>query len=391
MRHDYDVVVIGARVAGASTAMLLARQGHRVLLLDRATMPRDTLSTHAILRSGVLQLTRWGVLDRILKAGTRAVRTITLGFGDDHTTLDVAHEFGIDALYAPRRILLDWQLIQAATDAGAAFADRTQMDDVLRDHGGRVKGVTVSHGGTMSAITAPVVIGADGAHSRLADLVDAHTIARHEATNSVHYAYYTGIDTSGFLFQFTPGASAGLITTNDAVLAFAGRRKEGAQPLGSDPDEGFCRLLGTANEDLGNQVAAGERISRFHGTRGVPGIIRQPFGPGWALVGDAACTMDPIAAYGISNALRDAELCARAVDASLRDPATTAQAMANYRRMRDRLSWPMFRQAQSLAAYQWSAAEASDHLRKISELVRQECAVLMSLPDWPAGVPGMPA
>ena len=141
-RSGHDVIVVGARVAGASTAMLLARQGHGVLLLDRATMPSDTMSTHAVLRTGVLQLTRWGLVDRVVAAGTPPIRKIVLGFGDDRIRFDVRDEFGIDSLYGPRRIVLDEILLRAAIEAGVDFLDGTAVKDVLRDPEGRVTGVT---------------------------------------------------------------------------------------------------------------------------------------------------------------------------------------------------------------------------------------------------------
>lgn len=124
MSFDYDAVVVGARVAGASTAMLLARYGHNVLLIDRATMPSDTVSTHAILRSGVLQLQRWGMLDSVIESGAPPIRDVTLGFDDERIQIDVRPDYGVEALAAPRRYVIDNLLVEAAVGSGAEFRSR---------------------------------------------------------------------------------------------------------------------------------------------------------------------------------------------------------------------------------------------------------------------------
>jgi flavin-dependent dehydrogenase len=379
---DYDVIVVGARVAGASTAMLLARQGHRVLVVDRAAMPSDVVSTHAVLRTGVLQLARWGVLDRVVEAGTPPVREITLGFGNERIRFEVRSECNVDTFYAPRRHLLDGILIEAAQEAGADFAGSTRMVDLLRGEEGEVTGIVTKSRGVEVSCTARMVIGADGVWSRTAGLVNARAYASHPATNSVTYAYYRGIERSGFWFQFTPGVNAGIIPTNDGLsCVFAARPNHLAAEFRDDSDGEFDRLLRFAGLDLADEVSGGSRATGFRGTT-LPGFIRQPWGAGWALVGDAGYTKDPISAHGISDALRDAELCARAVDRSLRDPKDTAVAMNAYQQLRDRLSERMFHESRALARYQWDAAEASARMRAISEAVKEECAVLDSLDEW---------
>lgn len=391
MRHDYDVVVVGGRVAGASTGMLLARQGHRVLVVERAEMPSDTVSTHAILRSGVLQLTRWGVLDRIVDAGTPPVTHLTLGFGPERIPFRMKDDFGIDRLYSPRRFVLDQALVDAAVADGVEFVDRTRMTDLVRGPDGSVRGIVVGRGDRSITITARLVIGADGFRSRVARLVDAPDDHHHVPTNTVNYAYFTDIDEPGFFFQFTPGINAGFIRTNDAVLAFAGRPQTRRDDWNADPDGEFRRLLGEAGPDLLERISDATRVSRFHGTTGMPGFIRRPWGPGWALVGDAGYTKDPISAHGISDALRDAELCARAADRALRRPDEAADAFAEYERVRDTLSWPMFEQSRALAEFRWDAAEASERMRIISDTVRHECRAILSLPHWPAVPTAVPA
>ena len=133
--HDYDVIVVGARAAGAATAMLLARAGHDVLVVDRAQLPSDTTSTHSLVRGGVVQLSRWGLLDEVLDSGAPPVRTVLFQqYGDGATQplrLPVKDKAGVDMMLAPRRYVLDAILADAAVRAGATIADR---DDGGRRH-----------------------------------------------------------------------------------------------------------------------------------------------------------------------------------------------------------------------------------------------------------------
>jgi flavin-dependent dehydrogenase len=201
--------------------------------------------------------------------------------------------------------------------------------------------------------------------------------------NTVHYAYFDGIDFDGFWFQFTPGVNAGIIPTNDnQSLVFAGRPAGLRQRFLSDPDREFQRLLGVGGADLAERVANGRRATNFRGTNGLAGFMRRPWGPGWALVGDAGYTKDPVSAHGISDALRDAELCARAVDLALREPGETVTAMIRYEGLRNALSSRMFEESRALAGFRWSAPEASARMRRISDDVRSECEALVSLPEW---------
>ena len=130
------------------------------------------------------------------------------------------------------------------------------------------------------------------------------------------------------------------------------------------------------------RVGSGSRVTGFRGTDGLPGFLRQPWGPGWALVGDAGYTKDPISAHGISDALRDAELCARAIDRALSMPGEAPEALGEYQTTRDRLSLEMFRESVALARYEWDAYEASVRMRRISDLVRAECEALESFGQW---------
>ncbi len=177
---SHDVIVVGARAAGAATAMLLARRGLRTLLLDRGQLTSDPMSTHALLRGGVLQLSRWGLLDQVIAAGTPPVRRSTFRYGDETAVVTHRPSPGVDALYAPRRTILDDLLVRAAADAGADIRYEVRVTDVIERSdavaGGRdtVLGVRATEAdGRTVELLAPLVIGADGVGSTIARCVGA--------------------------------------------------------------------------------------------------------------------------------------------------------------------------------------------------------------------------
>ncbi|MAU01417.1 MAG: hypothetical protein CL608_30115, partial [Anaerolineaceae bacterium] len=298
MNYDYDVIVVGGRVAGSATALLLARLGYRVLIIDRSHPSKDTFSTHAIMRSGVLQLQRWGLLQRILDHDTPPIRRIVLGFGQQEISFDFREAFGVEALYAPRRHILDVELLAAAIEAGAEFRQGYRLLDLIFAENGRVTGIQANANGTQTELRARFVVGADGMRSRVAAAVNAPAYETHPAVSTYAYGYFAGISSGSYDAYFVPGVAAGFIPTNDGLTAvFTARPNNGSL---IDDDE-FYRLAAAASPNMMAQLKTAERMSPFYRTLGLPGFLRVPGGPGWALVGDAGFTKDPISAHGISD------------------------------------------------------------------------------------------
>ena len=372
-RHEeFDAVIVGARCAGAATAMLMARAGLRVLVVDRTHPSRDTLSTHALMRAGVLQLSRWGLLQRVVAAGTPPVTATTFHYGESTETLELK-----DPLYAPRRTVLDTVLLSAAQEAGAHARFGLDVTEVRRDRTGRVTGVLARvRGGDPVEFRAPLTIGADGLRSTVARLVGAPTVRRGGTASALVYGYWPSPSASHYDWFYRPGVSAGIIPTNGGqVCIWAGLPAErfADERRGSGLADVFARVLAEAAPAAAEFVAGTERIGAMRGFPGVPGYLRRATGPGWALVGDAGYFKDPLTAHGITDALRDAEFLTRAVVDGGPD------ALAEYERTRDRLSLPLLDVAESIVAYRWDLDEIRELLLAESAAMRPEVAALRAL------------
>jgi flavin-dependent dehydrogenase len=190
----YDVIVVGARVAGASTALLLARRGLKVLAVDRAEFPSDTLSTHQVQVPGVARLGRWGILDGVLAAGTPAAATVRFDPGPVVLRGRFPEFEGARAVYSPRRTLLDKLLVDAARGAGAEVRERFAFDSLVFD-GDRVVGIRGRpRGGAAVTERARLVVGADGRHSAVAKAVGAGAYHVKPALSTAYYTYWSGVE-----------------------------------------------------------------------------------------------------------------------------------------------------------------------------------------------------
>jgi flavin-dependent dehydrogenase len=363
LSHDarYDVVVVGGRVAGASTALLLARAGHRVAVVDRVRFPSDTLSTHLIWPAGVHLLRRWGLLDGLVEAGTPPLRSIRSDVDGCVVEVPVWAESGVDAVYSPRRTLLDASILAEAERAGAAVHEGVTVDGLGRGRDGRVDGVVCRRGGRAVHVGARIVVGADGWRSRVAREAGAATYDSRTPSNAIHYAYWAGLDQRGVeLWYRTSGLMAGAFPTNGGTCVFVNCRPDLLRDVAADVDRGYSTLLAQAAPDLAARLRGASRTSAVRGTPGLPGALRRPHGPGWVLVGDAGVVKDPASAHGITAALHDADLAARAIDTALREPALADDAMRAFHHARDVHARPLYDLGWAMASYEWDAAELVD-------------------------------
>jgi 2-polyprenyl-6-methoxyphenol hydroxylase-like FAD-dependent oxidoreductase len=322
MTNDYDVIVVGARCAGSPTAMLLARRGHRVLVLDRATFPSDTLSTHVITPVGVAALDRWGLLDQVLATGCPPMETWSFDFGPLSLRGTPPPVDGHSTTYAPRRLVLDQLLVEAARAAGAEVREGVNVEEVLMD-GDRAIGVRASG----QTITARIVIGADGRNSHVARDVGATSSHEKPQLQYSYFTYFEELPVEGFEVFIRPHRGFAAAPTNDGqTMVVAGWRHAEATDYKADVERNFLETLESA-PGLAERVHRARRVAPFLGGS-LPGFVRTPFGCGWALVGDAACIKDAITAQGMSDAFVDADLVASGLDAHLRGEQPLEDALA---------------------------------------------------------------
>ena len=348
MAQDYDAIVVGARCAGAPTAMLLARKGYRVLVVDRASFPSDTLSTHVIHAPGVAALARWGLLDSVKATGCPPIDTYSFDFGPFTISGSQRPCDGISTAYAPRRTVLDKILVDAADHAGAEVRERFTVDDVIVEDGVVVGIRGRSEGGRSVEERARVVIGADGRNSHLAKVVGPHQYHDKPMLQWSHYTYWSGLPLHGFETYIRPDRGFAAVATNDDLtMLVVGWPFAESRAYKADVEANYLKTLDLVPE-FAARVRGATRVERFSGGS-VPNFFRTPYGPGWALVGDAGYNKDPITAQGISDAFHDAEACSAALDDVFRGERSFDEAMAGFHAARDARVMPMYEFTTQLA------------------------------------------
>jgi 2-polyprenyl-6-methoxyphenol hydroxylase-like FAD-dependent oxidoreductase len=322
--------------------MLLARRGYRVLLVDRVGFPSDTLSTHYIHQAGVAQLNRWGLLEQLTATNVPPARGLTFDVGPFALTGTPPPADGVEVAYAPRRRVLDKILLDAAAAAGAEVRERFSVGELVRD-GDRVVGIRgrAAGGGTVTE-KAPIVIGADGMRSFVARAVQAPQYMARPGLTCAYYTYWSGVPLDGAELYPRDGRMIGTSPTNDGLaIVIAFWPKAEFRRVRADIERHFLDVAELA-PSLAARLRAGERAERFYGAADLPFFFRKPYGPGWALVGDAGYHKDPLTAEGITDAFRDAELLADAIDAGFSGRRPLEEALAGYERQRNEDALPVY-------------------------------------------------
>ncbi len=346
----YDVIVVGARVAGSTTAMLLARRGLRVLVVDRARFPSDTLSTHAVQVPGVAALARMGLLERVRATGAPGVSSVRFESGAVRLDGRYPPLEGIGEVLVPRRTVFDALLVDAAREAGAEVREHVTVEH-LDVEDGRVVGIRGRAGdGGAVAERARLVVGADGKHSFVARAVGAAATREDPPRSIAYYAYWQDVPLRGAVLHADDDRALGVWPTNDGlVVTYLGLPASAFDAVRADVEGSFLRHLDAAGE-VGEMVRAGRRVERYQGTADLPNRVRRSAGPGWALVGDAGLVMDPVTGQGMGHALRDAELASDAIVAGLAGARPLDRALADYERARNAATAPMYDLTLDLAA-----------------------------------------
>ncbi|MEV6960290.1 NAD(P)/FAD-dependent oxidoreductase [Streptomyces sp. NPDC051207] len=332
----YDAIVVGARCAGASTALLLSRAGYRVLLVDKGTYGSDVLSTHLIHQPGVAALARWGLLDRVRASGCPPLTHTVYEVADIRLEGCARGVGGHREGFAPRRRFLDALLVDAAVAAGTEFRERCRVTGLLRDGTGRVVGVEARHGGRTFTERARLVIGADGMRSEVARLAAAPYTVRDPLLTCAYYTYWQDVPACLELYE-RPGGWVAAVPTNDgATLVLAYFPQSRFDEVRTDAHRAYQEQIRRTAPALGERLIGRQPVERLRGTGDQQNFFRRAAGPGWVLVGDAGHHKDSITARGISDAFWQVETLARGLEGTLGgDPVRLDAALARFAEERD--------------------------------------------------------
>jgi len=337
----YDAIIVGARCAGASTAMLLARKGYRVLMVDKDRFPSDIMSTHYIHQPGVACLKRWGLMDPVGATNCPPISSVSADLGPFVITGTPPPCGDVATAYCPRRRYLDKILIDAAVAAGVELREGFTVHELTSD-GNRIKGIRGRSGTGTGEEEARMVIGADGIHSVVARAVQPAAYETVGSQSCGYYSYYSGVPSDGATIYYRGNRLLYSFPTNDGLTCLAMEWPVAEfHELRADIEGNFNRTLQLVPA-LAEAVAAGRRQERFEGTADMQNYFRKPFGEGWALVGDAGYHKDPVTGQGITDAFRDAELLAEAIDAGFSARQPLDQALAAYEARRNQAAMGIY-------------------------------------------------
>lgn len=341
---DYDVIVVGARVAGSILAILLAERGHSVLLLDRAKFPSDTLSTHFFRAPAFRSFQAAGVLDQVLAVAPHL--TVNYNAIDGVVfpePVDRPDDFPF--YLCVRRITLDAILVNKAEQMdGVTFREGAVAKELLREDG-RVVGVRWTNDQGDHEARAKVVVGADGLHSFVAKQGGAQVEREEPVNRAMYYAYYKGIEPNAgpaaefhfrgnnLVYCFPCDGGLTQVAASVPIALFAEFKR--------DPEGRLSQELRSMSA-LAERVTKAERVGPVRGTGSIPGLLRVPYGDGWALAGDASMVMDPWSGQGIDQGSTGATFLARELDEYLTGNKDWGKAMGDYHAARNEFSLKAF-------------------------------------------------
>jgi len=372
---EYDVIVVGARCAGSATARLLALQGHRVLVVDRAHPSAGRVPPAGnIVTPGAYLMREWGLLDELVARGCPPVRGQKIHAGGQLMESTAGGAGGVDAMYVADHAVLDPLLCEAAEEAGAEVRIGVRVRDLMQEDG-KVVGIDATGGdGERVQVRAPLVVGADGKHSLVARAAGAATYRERTAGQCAFHAFWSGTGHRDVeVFIADRRVCIVFPTHNDQAWVVCARPMAEWDVFKADHVAEYHRQIGEFPE-LAAAMGGARLEGRYHGNGDLDGFFRAAAGPGWALVGDAGHTKDPGPGRGISDAFMQADLLAEAADDALRGRRSWDEALAEFGRARDEWAVPIYDVTHDMAEH--------PPLEKAGELAAAMGAATAQQMDW---------
>jgi flavin-dependent dehydrogenase len=335
MSEQFDVVIVGARCAGAPLATLLARAGVRTAVVEQAAFPRDTLSSHLFEADGLAFLDRLGLTERLLGTGTRFANRADVRVEDVHVVATWPRRTGdVGGITSVRRTVLDPLLADAAAEAGAELRFETKVTGLVRE-GDRVAGVRTTAGD----IGARLVVGADGRGSTVAELCGARSYNETPNGRGLYWAFFEGAEIGEPTFvthRWADRFVLGIPSDGGLYQVLVWPELDELDHFRRDP---AAALLEQAREcePVAAAIADATRVDKVRGAVSWTGFFRDPSGPGWVLAGDAGHFKDPGPGRGIADAFMQADALAPAISVGLEESHEVLDAkLADWGRWRDR-------------------------------------------------------
>lgn len=343
---DYDVIIVGGRVAGSIAATLLGSKGHKVLVLDRATFPSDTLSSHFFRAPSFRAFEQIGVLDQVMAVAPQL--RVNYNVIDGIIFPEPVEEPEDYPFYmCVRRITLDEILVnQAKSTPNVEFHEGAKVDNLLEEEG-KIIGVTWKESNQEMKAHAKVVIGADGVRSLVAKKVNPEVEIEEPINRAMYYAYYKNLEAKegpAAEFHFRDGNYLAYCVPSDHDLTLVSL----SVPI-SEFSEFKRDPEGKLMDELHAMVGLSPRLDKatregpIQGTGSIPGYLRIPYGKGWALVGDASMTMDPWSGHGIDHGSTHAGFLAKYLSEYLNKTMDWNKAMQGYHTDRNEFSLKTFK------------------------------------------------
>ena len=351
MNRDYDAIIVGGRVAGSITGTLLGKSGYKVLLLDRAHFPSDTLSTHFFRSPALKAFRRAGVFDRVQQAAPHLSERFTDVEG--HTWSDrVDEDDGIDFLMCVRRITLDGILIERVQEvASVEFRQGARFTDLIHENGAVIGAKWTDQAGEHEA-TARAIVGADGFYSQVAKLVGPEVEQFDPVQRAMYYTYFEGLPhrenpAAEFYFRgdhlvyvFPTDGDLTLIAISVPISEFDRYRK--------NPKHELMSMLESLPA-LAPRLKAAEIEAPIKGAGNIPCYQRVPYGDGWVLVGDSGQVFDPWSGQGIDHASQHAVMLAESLHEYFEGKKQWGEAMSEYHALRNSSSRKNFQNTRRFA------------------------------------------